>query len=247
MKRIILGFLIFIAFSSNVFAKNDNSRKVLKKIGYTDSEIKNLSQNEIEQYSNVDLNSIKSTIKYYKTSYSGIDNEITKIEYYNTSIVQPLTTSEDNYVKIIISVNAQNGKYYPRMHVIWKNTPGKKSSDYIGLVWKGNNYSNVTVSTTDSTFLTYMDSSVRELPEYYTKLAKFNINSGLVLSVVEILTIETATNPYNLCGSYYHVDNVVDPATPYPNGIFPQTNGEFWWQNGQSFTDSIFMVRQICL
>jgi hypothetical protein len=248
-RKILLIIMMLFSFVSVVYAEEDNSNaiQVLKKIGYTNEEISKLSDEAINQFTNTNINSINSNIKYIKINDLGLEEEITKYDYYQPLNQRSSSQSLDQYVKIIISVEQSGSYYYSRMHVIWQQTPNRKSNNYVGLVWQGNNYTNATTAVTDSTFLNYMDISVRELLNHYTKLARFNTSSGLILSVVEMLTVQTSSIPTKLCGSYYHVDQLTVPLSPYNDGIFPQSNGKFNWANSPSFTDEIFMVRQICL
>ena len=245
--KFIIFLLMMTIFTNDIQAKNNNAEKVLTKIGYSYEEISRLTQDQINHFSDSDLKTVKSNVKYFKIDSLGIQTEVSKLDYETSNLLRSSYFKEDSYVKYIISVEQSGNKYYPRLHVIWKKTPGNKSDDYLGLVWTNQNLTNAVPLSTDSTFINYMDSSVREILDHYTKLARFNISNGTSLSVVEILTVEVSVLPNKICGSYYHVDGPIIPASPYTNGIFPQPNGEFWWQNGPNFTEDIFMTRQICL
>lgn len=128
----------------------------LIKLGFTENEILNMSQNEFDENKNLGGQVVSTNDKYYKviTNYDKHNNvistrteEINKNIYNNHSLIfneiSPLSVdgySETSYKKMRTQIILLTYGYRYKMTIEWKNMPRVRSYDIIGIGIDNNVY-----------------------------------------------------------------------------------------------------------
>ena len=112
----------------------------LVNLGFTDNEIKNMTQEEFDANHNLIGEVVSTTTKYYKNVVAyDINHNVVSTNQYETSSVMPefspLKTGyiETNYKKMTTEIIFMINRYRYKVSVEWKSIPNVRSYDIIGV------------------------------------------------------------------------------------------------------------------